>query len=117
MTETETKPSWAHLTALSYQCKKLIEKIVEPRNALYGYTALTPRHTPYVVICNGALKYEGDKRAPLGNPQDLVEASVAIAQSFRDNINGEAYLVWRIPPEFDERGNLYMRLCFESIPE
>ena len=73
----------------------------------------TRRMTRFTVIKNGLQTAEGAHSPPVREPVQMCHDSLVTAQELRSRIVGPAVLTWRIPPQFEERGQLYMRLAFE----
>lgn len=82
---------------------------------LYSKHAYSPRRVAHEAFENGAVKVSAEHN-PRGMPLEMCVDMVACATLLRGNIAGEAVLIWRHEPEFDEQGNVYMRLCFEPVP-
>jgi len=116
MAQNELTVRGERLASLAALLRGEIEALVAGP-PLLSETAYTPSGTEHVVIQNGHIcsGAKGSALAPIGPPILLAAESFIAAARLRDQVRGDVALIWRIPPEFDEQGNLYMRLCFERI--
>lgn len=107
-------PAEEDLRALERLTRRAIEDMVDAPPML-SETAYTPRQTVHTTVYNGFPKSQGDAGVSPYEPVLMAAAAIATAARLRRDIPGEAVLVWRHKPTFEQPGPLlYMRLCFEA---
>lgn len=75
--------------------------------------AYTPRRSLHTAIKNGYPTGQEGKM-PSSHLIDMAASTLQVAYLLRQEIDGDAVLIWRCLPEFKD-GDLYLRLCFEAL--